>query len=460
MAKPHAHSHAHDHDHDHAHGEEEKLSPKVEMSDVGPCKVKLRVEIAAEQVHHAIEDKYIELNESVALPGFRQGKAPRNLLEKKFGKALLDDLKFELLNRSFEEAKTDKDLEPVGNPDIAEPEKLAVEDNKPFVYELTIETRPKVEVKNYDGLKIKKPKVEAEEKDVEAVLKGYQESKADLVPVEDGPAKEGDQIIADLTLLSGDKTIDTAENNALFLTDDISFYGMELKEYHKAIAGKKPGETVDFAVKLPANFPEKAYADKDATVRTALKGVKRKKLPEIDVEFAKKHFDMDTVDELKADIRKKILKEKDEAAKAEMGRTLVDDLVAKNDFPMPEGLITSGAEEALQRLQMDLTMKGMSEEEMAKTLEKERSSSKENMTKALKAHFILEHLAQKEKIFVTEEQVEDRVAKIAASYGRWPHEMKAYLEERGLLAQLRRSMREELVREFLLSKAVIEEEKA
>jgi trigger factor len=452
-------AHAHAHSHSHTDEEQKKLEPKVDLSDAGPCKVKLRIEVAPERIHEEIEHKYVELNESVALPGFRKGKAPRNILEKKFGKAMLDDLKFELLNRSFEEAKDAKALEPVGEPDIVEPEKLAVEDGKPFVYELTIETRPKVEVKAYEGLKVKKPKVTADEKDVEAVLKGYRDSKAELVPVESGVAEAGDQIIADLSLQAGDKTVDQAENNALFLTDDISFYGIELKDYHKAVAGKKVGDTIDYPVKLPATFPDKAYADKDATIRTVLKGVKRKKLPEIDVEFAKKHFDMDSVDELKADIQKKILREKDEAAKAEMGRRLVEDLVVQNDFPMPEGLVTSGAEEAIQRLQVDLTMKGTPEAEIAATLEKERSSSKENMTKALKAHFILEHLAQKEKVFVTEEQVEERVSRMAAQYGRWPHEMKAYLEERGLLAQLRRSMREELVREFLLSKAVIEEEK-
>lgn len=458
MAEAHAHSHAHPH----SHGEDEeerKLEPKVDVSDAGPCKLKLVIEISAEKVHDEIEHKYEELNESVALPGFRKGKAPRNILEKKFGKPMLEDLKFELLNRSFEEAKAAKNLEPVGEPDIKDPEKLAVEDAKPFVYELTLETRPKVEVKSYEGLKIKKPKVTAEEKDVEAVLRGYQESKADLVPVEDGIAKEGDQIVADLTLMVADKAVDTAENNALFLTDDISFYGIELKDYHKAVAGKKTGETVDFPVKLPAEFPEKAHAGKDALIRTALKGVKRKLLPAIDADFAKKHFDMDSVDELKADIAKKIVREKEEVAKAEMGRKLVEDLVIANDFPMPEGLITSGAEEALQRLQMDLTMKGTAEEEIAKTLEKERTASKENMTKALKAHFILEHLATKEKVFVTEEQVEERVGRIAQQYGRWPHEMKQYLEQQGLLSQLRRSMREELVREFLLSKAVIEEEK-
>ena len=452
-------AHAHAHSHSHTDEEQKKLEPKVELSDAGPCKVKLRIEIAAARVHEEVEHKYVELNESVALPGFRKGKAPRTVLEKKFGKAMLDDLKFELLNRSFEEAKEIKSLDPVGEPDIAETEKIAVEDGKPFVYELTIETRPKVEVKAYEGLKIKKPKVAVEEKDVEAVLKGYRDSKAELIPVEGGAAEAGDQIMGDLTLLVGDKVVDQAENNALFLTDDISFYGVELKDYHKAIEGKKVGDTVDYPVKLPANFPEKAHADKDATIRTAIKGLKRKKLPELDAEFAKKHFDMDSVDEMKADISKKILREKEEAAKAEMGRKLVDDLVAANDFPMPEGLVTSGAEEAVQRLQVDLTMKGMPEDEIAKTLEKERTSSKENMTKALKAHFILEHLAQKEKVFVTEEQVEERVSRIAAQYGRWPHEMKQYLEERGLLAQLRRSMREELVREFLLSKAVIEEEK-
>ncbi len=452
-------AHAHAHSHSHTDEEQKKLEPKVELSDVGPCKLKLKIEVAADRVHEEIEHKYEELNESVALPGFRKGKAPRNLLEKKFGKAMLDDLKFELLNRSFEEAKEAKALEPVGEPDVVEPEKLAVEDAKPFIYELTIETRPKVEVKAYEGLKVVKPKVTAEEKDVEAVLKGYRDSKADLVPVESGVAEAGDQIIADLTLLVADKVVDQAENNALFLTDDISFYGIELKDYHKAIEGKKVGDTVDYAVKLPEGFPEKAHAGKDAVIRTGLKSVKRKKLPELDADFAKKHFDMDSVDELKADVAKKILREKEEAAKAEMGRKLVEDLVAQNDFPMPEGLVASGAEEAIQRLQVDLTMKGMPEDEIAKTLEKERSASKENMTKALKAHFILEHLAQKEKVFVTEEQVEERVGRIAQQYGRWPHEMKQYLEEKGLLAQLRRSMREELVREFLLSKAVVEEEK-
>src|SRR6185295_4396159 len=193
--------------------------------------------------------------------------------------------------------------------------------------------------------------------------------------------------------------------------------------------------------------------------KAAIKGVKQKKLPAIDVDFAKKHFDMDTIDELRADVRKRIEREKEAAGRAAMGEKLVEELVKANDFPMPEGLIASGTDEALRRVHLDLATKGTPDEEVQKVLEKEKNQSRENMAKALKAHFILEHLAQKEKIFVTEDQVEERVGQLAGQYGKWPHEMKAYLEERGLLTQLRRSMREELVKEYLLSKAVIEEEK-
>src|SRR5579862_4598584 len=443
--------------HTHTH-EEKKYQPKSEVQDVGPCKLQIRIEITAERVKEEIDHKYKDLNDSMALPGFRKGHAPRNVLERKFGKALLDDLKFELLSGSFEEVKEEKKLEPVGEPEL-EAEKITLEEGKPFIFDMKIEVRPTFEIKQYEGLKVTKPAVTVEEKDIENVLRGFQESKAELIPAEDNLAREGDQLTADFTLVVDGKSLDTGENNAVFLTPDVQFFGKELPEFFKAIVGKKVGDVVEVPVKLPDDFGDKAHAGKDSIIRTTIKGVKQKKLPPVDTDFAKKHFDMDTVDELKADVRKRIEREKEAAGRAQMGEKLVEDLVRANDFPMPEGLISSGTEEALRRAQLDLAMKGLPEEEVQKVVEKDKSGSRENMAKALKAHFILEHLAQKEKIFVTEDQVEERVGQMAAQYGKWPHEMKAYLEERGLLSQLRRSMREELVKEYLLSKAVIEEEK-
>ena len=444
--------------HAHTHEEQKKFSPKSEVKDVGPCKIQIRIEVAADRVKEEIDHKYQDLNDSMALPGFRKGHAPRNVLERKFGKALLDDLKFELLQGSFEEVKEEKKLEPVGEPEI-EADKIVLEEGKPFVFEMKIEVRPVIDIKNYEGLKVQKPSLEVTDKDVDNVLKGFQESKAELIPAEDNIARENDQLTADFTLVVDGKDVDTGENNAVLLSPDIQFFGKELPEFYKAIVGKKVGDVVEVPVKLPDNFGDKALAGKDSTIKATIKGVKQKKLPPVDAEFAKKHFDMDSVDELKADVRKRIEREKEAAGRAEMGEKLVEELVKANDFPMPEGLISSGTEEALRRAQLDLAMKGMAEEEVKKATEQDKSGSRENMAKALKAHFILEHLAQKEKIFVTEDQVEERVGQMAAQYGKWPHEMKAYLEEQGLLSQLRRSMREELVKEYLLSKAVIEEGK-
>jgi trigger factor len=444
--------------HAHTHEEQKKFQPKSEVKDVGPCKLQIRIEVSAERVKEEIDHKYKDLNDSMALPGFRKGHAPRNVLERKFGKALLDDLKFELLSGSFEEVKEEKKLEPVGEPEL-EADKIVLEEGKPFVFEMKIEVRPTIDIKNYEGLKVTKPAVTVEDKDVDNVLKGVQDSKAELIPAEDNIARENDQLTADFTLVVDGKDIDTGENNAVLLSPDIQFFGKELPEFYKAIVGKKVGDQAEVPVKLPDDFADKAHAGKDAIIRATIKGVKQKKLPPVDVEFAKKHFDMDTVDELRADIRKRIEREKEAAGRAAMGEKLVEDLVKANDFPMPEGLIASGTEEALRRAQLDLSMKGVAEEEVKKVVEKDQTQSRENMSKALKAHFILEHLATKEKIFVTEDQVEERVGQMAAQYGKWPHEMKAYLEEQGLLSQLRRSMREELVKEYLLSKAVIEEEK-
>lgn len=435
--------------------EEKKLEPRHEIDQIGPCRLKLKIEVSKEKIQERIDHKYKELSESVALAGFRKGHAPRNLLERKFGKAMLDDLRLEIISTAFEEVKEERKLEPLGEPDI-DIEKYVVREGEPFSYEITLEVRPTFELKEYAGLKVKKPKVEATEADVERVLKNFQELKAELVARPDQPAEAGDQIVADFQLAVDGKVIDSAENNALFLTESISFYNQAVPDFYKQVLGKKVGETLEYPLGLPASFHDKAYAGKPATIRATLKSVKRKELPVLDDAFAKT-FDMDSSSEFRENIRKRVLNEKDQAAREAMAEELTRQLVDLHDFALPEGIIQSGAEEALKRLRLYLAQQGVSPEEIQKRVDAHKMESREGMMRSLKAHFILEQIAQKEKIFVTEDQIEDRIAQMASQYGKWPHEMKAYLEEHGLMPQLRRQMREEQVREFLLSKANMEE---
>ncbi len=440
-----------------AETEQKKLEPKASVEEVGPCKLKLKIEIPAEKVTEKIDGKYRELNETVALPGFRKGHAPRTLLERKFGKDILENVKFEIVSGSFDEVKEEKKLEPVGEPEI-DVEKLVVEFGKPFAFEVVMEVRPTIELKDYAGIPVKKPKVVATDVDVDRVLKNFQEAKGELIPAENGTAQEEDHVICDIDLLVEGKSIQKEENAGFFLTPEIAFFGAKLADFSTAFHGRKVGDVVDYATTLPENFPDANHAKKAAAIRASIKSVKRKKLPEVNVEFAKA-FDCDTVEELREYLKKRILAEKEEGVREYLADLAVNELVKRHDFAMPEGLIQAASAEALQRARLDLLTHGAKEEEIEKAIVEMKSESRETVAKTLRAHFLLEQIATKEKIFVTEDQVEERVQQLASRQGVWPHELKARLEQENLMIQLRRQMRQEQVRELVLSKAVVEEEK-
>jgi len=439
--------------------EEKKLQLATTIEEAGPCRLKIRIEVSAESVAEKIEEEYRKLGESAELPGFRKGRAPRPLLERKFGKALLEDVKTDLIQQSFEEVREERKLEPLSLPEV-DPEKIPLETGKPFAWETTIEVRPSLDIRNYVGLKVRKPRVSVEESEVDALLREFQELKSEWVPAEDQTARPHDQVIADLDLTSEGKTVNRIENQAVLLNEHLSLHGLKLPELYKNFVGRRPGETVEVPVSFPADFADPALAGKPTVLRAQIKGVKRKRVPAIDDQFAKTAFDLDSVNELRAHLRRRIEREKEEEIRRKMAEDLVEELIRTNDFPLPEGLLETASEEMLRRVHLELALKGVPEEVLQKDLEKQRGASRDVIRKVLKTRFLLEHIADRERIFVLEEEVEAKIAELAAGAGRWPHEMRAYLEEQGLLRQLRRSMREDRVRDFLLSKAVIEEEGA
>lgn len=443
--------------HAHAPTEEEqkKLEPKATIEEIGPCKIRIKIEIAAEKIKERIDDKYRELNETVSLPGFRKGHAPRSLLERKFGKEVVENVKYDVVSGSFDEVKEEKKLEPVGEPQL-EVEKIAVEEGKPVAFEVVMEVRPNFELKDYTGVQVKKEKIEVADSEIDDAIRGFQEARAELVPAEDGTAKADDQVICDLEILTEGRSVKKEENAAFFLTDKLAFFGANLPDFAKAFHGRKPGDTVEHAVSIPEGYPDANLRGKPGHLKAVIKSVKRKRLPEVDAAFLKE-FDCDTVEEYRDYLRKRIAQEKEHEAEEKLADRVVEEIVKRHDFAMPEGLVAGATEEALQRARMELMMRGAKEEEIAKAIDAMRNESREEMATTLRAHFILEQIAQKERIFVTEDQIEERIQQLAARQGVWPHELKAHLEKENLLTPLRRQMKQEEVRKFLLSKASIQE---
>lgn len=430
------------------------LEPKVDLQHVGPCKLKVSFEVAVDKVRQVVDDKYAKLNKAVQLPGFRKGHAPRSLLERKFGKEISDDVKHLLIENSVKEAIDAKKFEPLIEPKLLNEEAVQFKADAPFTFALEVEVRPSIEIKSYTGLKVKKPTIEVTDADVAQQIERHREAKAEWEPVEEA-AKEGDQVIQDMELVTDGNVVTSEENVALALHDKISLLNAPIPEYYKAIVGHKAGDTVEYTTKLPKETEDPKLADKEVVVRSKIKSVKRKKLPELNDDFAKS-LDLDSLDELRQETKKFLTQQKEEDAKADMYGQILRELTAQNEFPLPEGLVQKGASEHLQRLAVDMICRGAPQEVVQAELEKNKDKAQEQATLHLKQQLIIEHIASKEKIFVTEDEVDRRIEQIAARQGRWPTEVRDYLEQNDMLRALRGQMRTEKVLEYLLSKAVLE----
>lgn len=433
-----------------------ELAPTSQMEEVGPCRLLLKIQVAADKIKEQLDKRYQDLSDSIALPGFRKGMAPRKLLERKFGKDVVENLRQEVVAHSFEKVVEERKLDVVGDPDL-DIEKYEVKENEPFAFEVTVEIRPVFELKEYRKLKAVKPKVHVEDREVEAFVKSLHEAQGEYAAAEDGTARYNDQVIADFEFSCEGAVLQKSENVQLILNENIALYGIKVPAFHKSIVAMKVGNTVEFSVDIPKDFELGKYTGKEGWIKGKIKSIKRKNLPPLDDAWAKT-MDVASLDEMKGEVRKRIVKMKEEKAEESMQDALVAQVVDQNDFTLPEGLVQKGQEEVLQRLRIDMLVRGMKSEEIDKDVDKRRGESREQIVRNLRMHFILEHIADKERVYVTEDEVENRIAEMASNYGKWPHEMKQYLEANDMLHQLRRQLREERTKKFLLEQAQIEEE--
>lgn len=168
-------------------------------------------------------------------------------------------------------------------------------------------------------------------------------------------------------------------------------------------------------------------------------------------------MDYESLDAVKADLKRRLASEKETATLRDVESKIIEDLLKKHEIPLPEALLRKFAERAEERAKLDLQLRGVSAEEAEKIVEKERDSSREELERTLRANFLLEAIGQKERIFVTEDEVEARIDQMAMAYRRNPGEVRGELEERGQMSELRSTLREEKIRRFLREKAKITE---
>jgi trigger factor len=406
---------------------------EVKVEKLEKNKVSLEVEVGADQVDKALAQAYRRVVQKVNIPGFRRGHVPRKILEMRLGKGVLYEEAIEiLLPEAYAQAVEESELEPIDQPQV---DNVHIEEGSPFRFSATVEVKPEVKLGQYKGLPVEKEKVEVSAEDVDKLLENLRERTATWRVVEEGEAEDGDLVIIDFTGYVNDEPLQggKGENHSLILGS-----GSFIPGFEEQLLGVKPGEERRIQVTFPEDYHNKELAGVKAEFTVQVKEIKRKELAPLDDEFAKDVSQFSTLEELKEDIRKKLLETAENKAENKFREELVKQAVANAEVEVPETLVKKRVEAMVHDLEHRLQQQGIPLDAYLKysekTLEELKDEFGEVARESVKTDLVLEAIAKAEGIETKEEEVEAEldtmVAGIAAEEAKLK-ELKQNLQESG-----------------------------
>lgn len=423
----------------------------VTVEELSPIKKKLVVEIAADKVTDEIEKAYRKIAKTANIKGFRKGKVPRRLLEQQYAPRMENDVVGSLINDSLFKAMIEHKVNPVSQPQIVESAKL--EAGQPFTYEAEVEIRPEVVAAGYTGLKLEKEVAEFDEALVEERLNQLAESRSSLEATSRKKAREGDTVIIDF---EGFVDGTAFENGAA------SDYQLELGSgsfipgFEEQVAGMKREDEKEVSVTFPENYGSKDLAGKPAVFKVVLKEIKEKVAPKLNNDLAKE-VGFDSLQELKDRIREDSIKQQSEQAENRMQEQMMDQLVAANEFEVPEGMVSSQLDQLKQNFSQRLQSQGMSLEMLGMNDEGFAVAYRDMAEKQVRGELILESIATQEKIEVEEGDIDAKYEEFASQSNAPLEQVKAYFANPQAKEGLAGQILHEKVVAFVVDKAEVTE---
>ena len=390
---------------------------------------KLTIEVPAEEFDAAIKNAYNKNKNKFSIPGFRKGKAPLAMLEKMYGAGIFyEDAANEVIDASYPKAAEESKEEIVSTPEI---KVTQIEKGKAFIYEATVALKPEVTLGEYKGVEVKKADAVVTDEDVENELTAARKKNGRLIDVEDGTIEDGDNTIIDFTGYIDDKTFDGgAGTDYPLVIGSHSF----IEGFEDQLIGKKKGETCDVNVTFPAEYHADELAGKPAKFVVTIKEVKRNELPELNDEFASEVSDFDTLDEYKADIRKKLQEKKEQDAKVENENNVIEKVVENAQMELPQPMVDTQAREMVENYARRLQSQGLNINDYMKytgmTPEKLMEQMRPEAEKRIKTRLVLEKVVEVENVEVSDEKLDEQINEIAASYKLEGAKLKEMMGER------------------------------
>jgi trigger factor len=402
---------------------------KMEVQRGEHSKVVVKIEVPAEEVNRALERAYRRLVQRTEIPGFRKGRAPRPILERYLGKETLYDEAVNILApEAFRRAVRQAGIDPIGVPKV---DVDRLEEGKPVLVTVEVEVMPEVHLGEYRSIRIPWQPPQVSEEDVTQALEDLRNQHGVLVSAPDAQAREGDYVLARVDSVEG--TDRFRQGQELLIEIGSGTFPRELEE---ALLGARVGEQRE------ASF---SWDQGMGRVFLTVADLKRRELPPLDDAFAKAAAGVETLEELKAQFRMRLMARAEEEARDRYEREILDTLIARSSIDLPESLVNREVDNLVEDMRETLQRQGLSLEysliRQGKTLEEVRRDLHPVAERRLKTALILEEVARREGISVAEEEITREVEKIAATLGQDPSQVRGRLEEEGKLSNLAHRIR-------------------
>lgn len=376
---------------------------------------KLTVEVPADELEKAIDGVYQRTKKNIAMPGFRKGKAPRHMIERMYGKGVfLEDAANDLLPEAYAKAVEECDLEIVSRPDI---EVTQIEPGKPFIFVAEVALKPDVTLGEYKGVEVAKVAVEVKDEEVDEELRKEQEKNSRLLAVEDRPAEQGDIVTMDYEGFIDGKSFQGAQGKDYPL---MIGSGAFIPGFEEQLVGAKVDEPVEVNVTFPDNYSNKELIGKEALFKCVVHKIEKKEVPELDDEFAMDVSEFDTLDEYKEDIKKNLLKKKEEDAKRKMGDEALEKIIAASQMEIPEPMIETQQAQLKDDFRARIEYQGITLDHYLvfnkMTMEELDKELRERTVDSIQSRLVLEKIVEVENIEATQEQIDEEIKNTAEMY--------------------------------------------
>jgi trigger factor len=438
-----------------AEGQPAKIQQTVEIRDVGPCKKHIKVAVDRGAIESRLNDKFSELVFDSNVSGFRPGKAPRQLIERRFSKEVKDQVKAEVLLQSLEQLAEDYDIAPLSAPEL-DPFGIDLPKEGPLVYEFEVEVRPQFDLPEYKGLQLRRPVRTFNDDDVRREERRLLAPYGQVVPKEGGAVELGDVVVADVSSRFGGRVLSDLKEVPVRVDAKLAFKDGVAERFGEQMRGARAGDTRVVDVNLSSSVADPSLQGQTVQTTFQVKDVKTVRLPELTHEFLHT-FGVHSEEQFHELVRVLLQRRLEYTQRQSAREQVLQHIAAAATWQLPQEMLVRQARKALSRRIMEMRADGLSDEEIKGRVRMLEHDILRSTEASLKEHFVLQKIAEVEKIDIDEDDMEAEIERIASQNDESPRRVRARLEKEDLMEALAAELVERKALDLILESAQYED---